>query len=207
MNIVGIMGLAGSGKSAAAQALRDRGYIEVALADPMKRSAADWFGWDAQRLWGPSDARNEVDPAFGCSARKVLQLMGTELGRECYRNVWVDYAMRIATRLLRSPFALGYSRSLGIYELGRGRMRALPGVVIPDVRFRNEFEAIKAARGRVFRIVRADAGLTGEAAAHASEAEQLGIGDEEVDGVIVNDGTIEDLHRKVLEMVDQARAA
>lgn len=215
MNIVGIMGVAGSGKSTAACALVEYGYVEVSLADPMKRAAAEWLGWGSGRLWGPSERRNEVDPKFQLSPRKFLQYLGTELGRECYQDIWVDYALRVARRILTEDDVV-YHRTHGVVRIDdfeewrsladRDQRRA-PGVVIPDVRFRNEVAAIRDAGGQVFRIVRPGAGLTGETAAHASEVQQFGIADAELDAVIVNDGTVDDLRRKVVEALEQARAA
>jgi hypothetical protein len=46
------------------------------------------------------------------------------------------------------------------------------GVVISDVRFKNEVDAIFKAGGSVWRIERPGAGLQGVAAKHVSETEQ-----------------------------------
>lgn len=74
--LLGLSGLAGAGKDATADILvRDHGFVKVSLADPMKRICADVFDWDEERLWGPSEKRNEPDvryrrpgpPTFPCS--------------------------------------------------------------------------------------------------------------------------------------------
>ncbi len=211
MRLIGISGLAGSGKSTAAAALvGSLGFVEVSQADPMKRAVAEWFGWDEDRLWGPSANRSEPDPKYdGLTARKALQFLGTEIGRELYRNVWVDYAIRTAKSILADnvPRAV-YERSVGVLD-GPSWTPTSRGVVISDVRFRNELDAIQAAGGKVIRIVRPMAGLDGSAAMHASEVEQQGIPDEAFDAVLANAGTIERTHdpARIPDVVRWAREA
>ncbi len=177
--ILGITGLAGAGKDTAADILvREFNAAKISLADPMKRFCQEVFDFSDEQLWGPSDCRNAKDlryPKVGpdnsyLTPRYALQTLGTQWGRACYENVWIDYAIRTAQERLADEW---------------------PYVVIPDVRFANELAAIKAAGGRVFRIERQGAGLTGEAAQHVSETEQNSFAD--VVETIRNDGTIEDL--------------
>ena len=201
MRLVGLSGLAGAGKDEAANALVNRlGFTRVSLSDPMKRAVLDWFpSWDEDRLWGPSARRNEPDPRYGgLTARRILQLLGTECGRASYQNVWVDIAIRDAQALL-SSVCCRYDRARGVVL--SGGPSPTNGVAIADVRFRNELDAIQAAGGRVIRIVRPGAGLEGDAAMHASEVEQLGIRDDEFDAVVINSGTIEDLHDMICQAV------
>jgi hypothetical protein len=157
MKIVGISGLAGSGKDTAADVLRKEfGFRRVSMADPFKRACQDWFGWTHEQLWGPSELRSVPDPRYGgLTPRKALQLLGSDWGRACYENIWVDIALRTAKEMLSG---------------GLGELNIPCGVVIPDVRFKNEADAIRAAGGSLWLIERPGAGLTGEAASHASEA-------------------------------------
>jgi len=210
--IIGISGLAGSGKDTAADFLvHDFGFVKISFADPMKRAVADWFGWDEERLWGPSEKRNAADPRFTrvdrvetehgavetttqLSARRALQFLGTEVGRELYRDVWVEYAIRQAKRLLESD-GWDYARAKGVFRSSRSRPG---GVVIPDMRFRNEMDAIKATGGKLVRVVRPGAGLEGSAAAHRSEVEMGGIPDDDFDYVIENTtGSLEGYRKQI----------
>jgi hypothetical protein len=78
-------------------------------------------------------------------------------------------------------------------------------VYISDCRFKNEVEAIRAAGGRVFRIVRpaaTDTTTTGMPN-HASETEQLEIKDEELDGVISNTGSLDALRERIKDIVTE----
>jgi hypothetical protein len=160
--IIGLTGLAGSGKDAVADALVAwHGFFKIALADPMKEACQRWFGWSDEDLWGPSENRNRPDARWGgLTPRRALQTLGTEWGRALHPDVWIEQALRVM-RGSRDCF------------------------VIPDVRFANEADAIRRAGGRVVRVLRAGAGLPGEAGAHASEA-----GAFDVDGVLINDSSL-----------------
>lgn len=197
MNIIGLMGKAGSGKDQTADYLvEDCAYVKVSLADPMKRSVMAWFRWDDQRLWGPSDFRNQPDPKFnGLTARKVLQFLGTEVGRELYRDVWIEYALHVASCLLTGGYAYDHHR--GLIAIGHTDKREPFGVVIPDVRFSNEVVAIRAAGGKVVRIVRPGAGLQGAASQHASETEQDAC---DVDLTMYNDKDLDTLRAMAVEL-------
>lgn len=246
--IIGISGLAGSGKSEIAHFLqKNHGFQAVALADPIKRIAKEVYDFTDDQLWGPSALRSIPDPRYIRSSkethslitrgsethvwcthcqeefekddqrrirespcvvyltpRHVLQRLGTEFGRECYLNTWVDLTIRTARRLLRKDgVALGYLPSQGLfYNAGTNPdekpLERAKGVVIFDVRFRNEFEAIRAAKGYLIRVIRPGAGLKdAQASMHSSEVEQAEIRDNEFDAIVFNDGSLADLEEEV----------
>jgi hypothetical protein len=219
MIIVGLCGLAGSGKDTAADHLvLNRSFAKVSFADPLKRICRDVFGFDDRQLWGPSSSRNEPDrryrrrpdldpnvvadgelgPEF-LSPRFALQTLGTEWGRRCYPPIWVEYALRIAEKLRQNGEAR-YTARRGLYYVEDRRERRddeVEGVVIPDVRFANEVEAVRRAGGFVVRLVRPGAGLSGMAGMHPSEREQAEIPDSAFDAVVQNDSTIDALNARV----------
>jgi hypothetical protein len=130
--------------------------------------------------------------------RYALQKLGTEWGRDCYPNTWVDLALRTAQALLSEDPIIRptYSAQRGldytdIDAAGRrpgngGRVR---GVVISDVRFRNEVDALRASNSRVVRVTRKGAqGLAGAQGQHVSETEQLAIPDALFDSHFLNAG-------------------
>jgi len=207
--IIGISGLANSGKDTAADFLVGRyGFAKTSFADPMKNIARDVFGFSYEQLWGPSEARNAPDkryprehgPSFiglpqACiccgvsrtgnqgwvdcepcylTPRFALQQLGTAWGRTCYPNVWVELAIRNA---------------------GHG------DVVIPDVRFKNEVDGLRAAGAYLVRIVRPDAGLKGSAGQHVSETEQASMPNSMFDAVIQNNRGLRELEEAVTDLV------
>jgi hypothetical protein len=136
--------------------------------------------------------------------RHALQQLGTEWGRGCYDLVWVEYAMRIAKDLLdHSKGPRDYTPQRGLYVPGLwgATHPVCKGVVISDVRFKNEVEGLRAAGAKVIRILRPKAGLAGAAGRHRSEQEQLEIPDSAFDSVIHNSSTLDELYSEVVKAV------
>lgn len=204
--IIGVSGLAGSGKSTVAEMLADCRFVTISLADPIKRIARDLYAFSDEQLWGPSHNRNAADERYPradgsyLAPRECLQRFGVEAGRECYPNTWIDLCIRTAQQLLTDRTgSTRYSEKQGLFaavEPSRTR-----GVVVPDVRFTNEVAAIQAAGGVVIRVVRPGAGLDGSAGQHSSETEQVTIPDEKFDFVIKNSGTLEALREAVFRVL------
>lgn len=229
MDLIGFCGLAGSGKDTAADFLVERGAVKVAFADPVKRVARDLYDFTDQQLWGPSQYRNEPDmryprehgPAwvddrcaccetrysdrndFQCylTPRHVCQQLGTEFGRACYPNTWVDLCIRTAKKLLTSDEPLAYDQKRGLYSVGEDNYVKTPCVIVSDVRFLNEIQGIQKAGGKIVRVVRQKAGLEGARGRHASETEQLEIPDSVFDHIIYNDGSLDGLRDQVDHVV------
>jgi hypothetical protein len=128
--------------------------------------------------------------------RFALQQLGTEWGRRCYDNVWVDYILRVHKEL-----QLGgcyYDEKFGL----RGWMtleNAKPktDVVAADVRFLNEISAIQKAGGAVIRVIRPGP-MPARIDKHPSEQEALQIHDSRFDYVIDNDCDLAELKRRSL---------
>ncbi len=211
MNIIGISGLAGSGKDTTADFLLEHeGFIKISLADPIKRFAMDVWEFSEEQLFGPSKNRNAPDLRYPqgntfLSPRLVLQHLGTEGGRYIDNDIWIRYAIRTAVRLLEAkPRELCYSQTGGLesyiecypqgeFERDENFPEKVKAVIIPDCRFFNEIRAIKAAGGKMIRVVRPGAGLNGNFALHQSEVEMAEIPDSEFDIIIQNTGTLDDL--------------
>ena len=231
MNIIGISGLAGSGKDTVADMIvQNNGFVKVSLADPIKRFAMDIWGFTEEQVFGASQFRNAKDLRYEVSSgnfltpRLCLQHVGTEGVRAIDNDAWIRYAIRVANTLLSADhYELAYSPAKGIvpynyYEdiphdyYGKGPVRVpsvkgfpgkVIGVVIADVRFKNEIKGIKEAGGKLIRVVRPGAGLKGDFAVHQSEAEMSGIPDSDFDCVIHNTGTLDDLKVSVDKFITE----
>lgn len=217
--VVGICGRASSGKdTVAVHMVRNHGFKQLSLAQHIKDFCGKVFGFSQKQLWGSSSHREQIitvnwdkaqhnlfthGPVWlellgfpghmqdlrnaftflathytsGVSARVVLQYMGTEFGRaKLGDDVWINALLRTAQE-----------------ELINGAI----GVVVSDVRFKNEINAIKNAKGRVIRLLRNfDAAGTG-IVNHVSEMEQGSIPLEEFSFVLNNRGTLDELYQAV----------
>lgn len=208
--ILGICAKAGSGKDTVAEYLGKKpGVVTVALADVMKRFCQTLFEFTDRQLWGPSNERNEPDLRYPSewmyptdpdqhafqaylSPRYALQRLGTEFGRECYEDVWVDFMLRVAYRLFSGGWR--YTPQQGLIE--DPEQDQVEHVIIPDIRFLNEAERVKETGGALLHIVRPGAGLRGESARHPSETEQDDIPTSMFAYTLMNTGTIENLYEE-----------
>lgn len=200
--IIGVTGPAGVGKDCFAEYMvKQHHFARIALADPMKRIAREVWDFSEKQLWGPSSERNKPDERYEredgtfLSARIALQVMGTEMGRTCWKNTWIALCLRDANRLLEGHAR--YTPERGVFHSPSARPAW--GVVVPDCRFYNEIDAIHEAGGRVVRLRRAvgaDPLLVG-VKNHASEKEQQSIPDGAFDLTIDCANGIENFYKQL----------
>lgn len=193
--IVGICGLAFHGKDTAAKALVDQmGYTKLSFADPIREAMLELnpivvTGRNKQRseLGGEYDvylldyltnvvASQGWDSAKkGDMVRRQLQVFGTEICRNLFgHDCWV----KVMERRVEALFA-GDSTAK---------------VVIPDTRFANEAEYIKNNGGLLIYVRR---NIDTPRMSHSSESLEAA---KMADFVIDNNGSVADLHEKVLEI-------
>ena len=140
--IIGTIGFIGSGKGTVADILVEKkGFTKLAFADAVKDATAAIFGWPRALLEGdteesrkfretPDEWWSEKTGKF-ITPRYMLQLMGTEAGRDVFHpDLWI----------------LALEKKLGMYQ----------NVVISDVRFPNEIDFIQRMGGFVVRVKRGD---------------------------------------------------
>lgn len=171
--IIGLSGVARSGKDTIADYLVENyGFRKVSFADPIREALyrldpdIELDGYDmklasAVRLLGWEKLK-DASP----SIRGLMQRMGTEVGRNMFgENIWVNTALNSIT----------------------------PGekIVITDVRFPNEADAIQATGGKLWRVERPGVGPAND---HPSES---ALDAYEFPIKLVNEGTLEDLWKKV----------
>lgn len=169
--LIGLAGEKGSGKSTIASYLvRNYNFVELSYAAPLKEMLAV-LGFSKRALYGPSEAREEVHPLLGFSARKAAQTLGTEWGRALNPDLWGLLLEERAQKLL-----------------DRGRR-----VVVSDVRFGNEMQRIRDLGGVVWRVKRHE--LSGDL--HESEAWIGRVHPQQFDSWIHNNKSKRELYRAV----------
>lgn len=182
--VIGFCGYKGAGKNEAANALVPHGYRLVAFADALKAEVTERLRLtclEIAKLVYPSETIKTLEdntliymllthkpPAF----RRLLQEYGTQVRRADNPDYWVR---QLETRITLTQFK---ERNFAIC----------------DLRFQNEAHMVWRFDGKVIRIKR-DATWEINAADDTHESEQP---DKiQADAVVVNDGSIEDLHEHV----------
>jgi hypothetical protein len=201
--LIGVVGFIGSGKGTVGEILTEHGFTKDSFAAPLKDAVSIMFGWPRELLEGDTELsrtwREEPDvfwsEKFGrtFTPREALQLMGTEAGRETFHpDIWV----------------------ISLLNRAKGK-----DVVVTDVRFRNEIGYIQQNEGIVIRVKRdvdpewfdllstekdefyREQIMKGRDV-HRSEWDWVGC---DYDYVIENNGTVQQLRKKVEEVLQSVR--
>lgn len=174
LKLIAFNGGMGTGKTTAIQSIRELSWIKVTnvkFAQPL---------YDMQEAIYERIASVYDRPLNFIKDRKLLQWLGTEWGRESIsQTLWVD---------------LWKAKVMEVYNENPSKI-----IVCDDVRFDNEADAVRSLGGHVIKIIsdksffRIDttSGITG----HKSEQ---GLDFKNIDYIIENNGTIEDLKASLL---------
>jgi hypothetical protein len=174
--LIGLSGYARSGKDATAELLcLNYEFKRLSFADPMRNAI-----YKLNPICSERGRVADVVDEYGWEiakatpeVRRLLQVFGTEVGREMFGgNFWIDQAFK--------------------------QIDPAANVVIADVRFPNEADAIKARGGTVIRINRHNlSAVNGHKSEHALDNYMF-------DHVIYNDGTLDDLADNVFMLMRSA---
>src|SRR5690606_16898279 len=178
MPLVGIAGKKRSGMDTVAKALEPLGYQRIGFADELKQMALEinpliHGGGELRGLVGALGWETAKDHYSG--ARRFLQEPGTSV-----RDRDRAYCIRAAPMEIDSALV------------------ALRGVVVPDVRFPNEVDAIRKAGGTVIQVVRP--GRLDDGDRHVSETALDGIA---FDYTIINDAGLDTLEQRAIEALTE----
>lgn len=160
-----------SGKSEVAARLESRGFQTVKFADPLKDMLRvllfDHLGYDHETTerYLEGDLKEAIVPELGVTCRHLMRTLGTEWMRKLVcEDGWVRIGRKSVAR----------------------RQVAGVDVVVDDMRFVNEMDALLDLGGECIRIERPGRERTTD---HASEG---GLDDIPMT-VLKNDGTLDDL--------------
>ncbi len=191
MNVIGICGLIGSGKDTIAGTLEGIGWLRYSMARPLKDMTAMLFGWPRDLVEGSTLEsrawREQKDEwwsnrlGFDVTPRWALQYIGTDIMRKNFHDdIWVAYMEKF--------------------------VQDNDHVVISDIRFPNEIEAVRRLGGEVWQVHRNplpywwdEAKSKGKVdGVHASETAWIPY---EPDRLFSNTGSLQDLRLAVLNAV------
>lgn len=210
--LIGLAGRKQHGKNTAARALVDvYGYTEAAYADPLRdmlwatnpivghemhgpykvvpvswREAIEALGYEEAKERYPELRRVMQD--FGTGG--VREVLGDKYGLEELLDAspWVAIAERRIEKATEYISIESYDNAL-LRNVHHWREH----LVFTDVRFPNEADLIRKHGGKIIRVVRP--GLPIPEEEHESES---ALDDYAVDHVLVNDGSVEKLHDRIL---------
>lgn len=181
--LIGLCGLPANGKGTIAKHLAQKhGFVHTKMAGTLKdmlRVMLRDAGLDDEMVERmiEGDLKETPQPFLGNrSPRWAMQTLGTEWGRDCIcHSIWGDI------------WQLGALKSI---ENGKS-------VVVDDVRFEDEQARVKRLGGFIIHVT----GRSGAASEHPSDRMDFMVADH----VIENNGTLEELHQKVDNLVQGIR--
>lgn len=136
------------------------------------------------------------------TAREMMQTFGTECIRAEDPDFWINTGHSIADVLLLDA-DLRYQRAIGLVEVTDSKEKSAPApvVVITDGRLRNEIFETNKINGRCVRVLRANGeNDLRQWKNHRSEVELEAIPNAWFSDVLPNDGKLEDLEFRVLNL-------
>jgi len=190
--LIGVVGLIGSGKGTVSDRLDQKhNFRKDSFAKSLKDAVSSMFNWDREMLEGKTDEsrawREKPDvfwsKRFGkdVTPRWVLQYFGTEVMRQgMHDSIWIDSCM--------------------------ARYDGKP-TVIADTRFENEIKTIREMGGSILLVKRGQDPdwftdyVEGNVVPKNVHLSEYAWAKSEYDHLITNDGTLEELHLKIDNLV------
>ncbi len=200
MSLIGFGYKLGVGKTTCADFLKD--YTKLSFASGVKDETAEFLRnlgvkFKTENLYGSQKDKDEV---FFVPISDWCCLTPVELFTPAKEFIshskpgFISLTFRQTLQLWGTEYRRRQDPDYWVKRLEE-KLVGLEKVVIDDVRFLNEVEMVQRLGGRVIRIDRPGPNES----THASENELNDF--DGWDGVIVNDGTLEDLAEKVREVV------
>ena len=164
INLIGLVGEAGSGKDTAADYMIEEGWVKFAFAQALKDMCIDYLGLSHDDAY-TQEGKLKYNDFWGMTNREILQKVGTDAFRNGFhKDTWVKIAELKISNMLKS-----------------GKK-----VIITDCRFDNEAEMVERLGGIVMNIQRKNyqSNLTSSEKGHISEQ---GINEKYISRIILND--------------------
>ena len=190
--LIGVVGLIGSGKGTVSDRLvQKHNFRKDSFAKSLKDAVSSMFNWDREMLEGKTEEsrawREKPDvfwsKRFGkdVTPRWVLQYFGTEVMRQGMHDaIWIDSCM--------------------------ARYDGKP-TVIADTRFENEIKIIREMGGSILLVKRGQDPdwftdyVEGNVVPKNVHLSEYAWAKSEYDHLITNDGTLEELHTKIDDLL------
>lgn len=195
--------------------VKNYNYREMSFADPLKKTVIDLFRIDPKYCYDP-EWKEQIIPKLNVSARTLLQITGTELFRNALPKLIPELTLEFVNedknltcdtidnkgndKSLAKTNTSDIKKtkcSLWIYSMYQRleEVSLYDKIVISDLRFEDEAEALRALGFTIIRITRPGKGTDKDIDCHSSESGCS------YDLEILNDKTIDDLHNQYKEQI------
>lgn len=184
MSIIAICGFKRSGKDTIADGIVKNGmFVKKQIASTLKHVCQLIFQLSNDQVDGNS--KDIIENRYGKTPREILQFFGTEMMQ-----------FKLAELLPNSGRRIWIDRLLSDIQHNQH-------VVISDLRFMHEFQAIKEKYGSKAIVIRVINPNIFNSSSHSSETEWMQI---PPDYTIHNDSTIEELNKKIQDVYTEILA-
>ena len=190
-----ISGQKRAGKDTIANYIREHVIASrISFADPVREVCRAYFGWGDDWLLG--EHKEDIDPYWGISPRQAMQYLGTEVGRVGIAENYPEFKSVTGDKVWIKN---AQKRIREQHYTGIGKFRAF---VIPDMRFLNEYDAMKKMENEGYKVitigVERETGLPLDN--HVSETE-IKYCVEKCDYQLDNNLAISSLHNKIHQLL------
>lgn len=144
IKLIGITGRKYCGKDTLGNYFVEQyGFERMAYADALKEATRCIFDFDDEQLYGNS--KEIIDPYWNVTPRQVLQFIGTDLFRNHIKELLPDMGKDIWIHVIKRKI------------MNKLKKNPNTKIVITDIRFPNELQAIKDLGGITIKIQRDNA--------------------------------------------------
>ena len=176
--IIGFCGQAGAGKDTIADYLiKKYNFEKIPLAKPLKEACSILFDLNEEQLYG--SLKETEDENWKTTPRIILQYFGTDIFRNDIKKIIPGLGDNFWINLFKKKY------------LNKKKDNKDLRVVVSDIRFKNEIDVVQELGGLVIKIIRTN---MDNSDAHESERNIKNL---KCDYEIINDGTKEDLYKKI----------
>ena len=157
INVIGIMGKIGSGKSTLSNYLvAEKNFKEFSFADPLKKGLIEIFGMDEKDFYGSQEDKLKINEYWNTNARELCQKVGTNIFRDninvflpnlkSNENFWVKRThLDILKHIEKENSNISSNKNNKI------------NIVFSDIRFENELNYVKnILKGNIYYIERSN---------------------------------------------------
>ena len=183
--LIGFLGKKGVGKDTSAKLLLDDyNFTRYAFGDPVKDVVGTMFCMNDEQLYG--NKKEEIDPRWNVSPRTLFQVIGTN-----FAQYWLMLKLpELEEKVKMKHFWVKRFEMWFEEESNKNK-----NVVITDVRFQHEVDAIKSKNGIIIKLINSDSIKSTDR--HVSETESESISKKDIDYTIDNNSTIDELYKKI----------